>query len=102
MSKELRAGFGRADVTTKVGCNLTGYGNRPDGATAVHDPLLARALLIEDEGGIWALISVEFCYLMAESIAEIRQAIQRRTGVPANHVFVATTHTHAGPQDREA
>src|SRR3954470_223582 len=100
MANELRAGFGRADITPKLGSKLTGYGGREEGATAVHDPLFARALVHEDEGGVWALISVEFCYLTHQSVAEIREAIQRRTSIPASNVFMATTHTHAGPHDR--
>src|SRR3954447_15842201 len=99
MAQELRAGFGRADVTPKLGCILTGYGGRDNGATAVHDSLMARALLLEDEGGLWALISVEFCYLFAQSVQEIREAIERRCGVLASNVFIATTHTHGGPRD---
>ncbi|MEZ4733470.1 MAG: hypothetical protein R3E79_40760 [Caldilineaceae bacterium] len=33
-----QAGFGRADITPKLGCKLVGYGGREEGATAVHDP----------------------------------------------------------------
>ena len=99
MAGTLRAGFGRADITPKLGCKLAGYGSRDDGATAVHDSLLARALVVEDDGGTWALLSVEFCYLVAQTVREIRQAVEKRTGIPGEHVFVATTHTHAGPHD---
>jgi hypothetical protein len=102
MAGLLRAGFGRADVTPKLGCKLVGYGGRDQGATGVHDPLLARALVVEDDGGAWALVSVEFCWLTAQSVAEIRAATQQRTGIPAEHVFVATTHTHGGPNGAHA
>ena len=51
----LHAGFGRAEITPKLGCKLVGYGGRDQGATAVHDPLLARALVIENELGCWGL-----------------------------------------------
>ena len=94
------AGFGRSDITPKLGCRLVGYGNRPDGATAVHDPLHARALVMADEGGRWAMISIEFCYVNADTVAEIRQTIQRRVDIPPENIFIATTHTHAGPDDR--
>ncbi len=102
MAGLFRAGFGRADITPKLGCMLTGYGGRNGGATKVHDPLLARALVLEDEGGGWALISCDICYMAAETVAEIREAIQKRVGIPGNHVFIATTHTHSGPHDRHA
>ncbi len=97
-----RAGFGRADVTPKLGCRLVGYANRPSGATGVHDRLSARALVLEDQGGRWAIISCEFCYLNADTVADIREAIEGRVGIPPTNVFVATTHTHSGPHDRDA
>ena len=50
------AGFGRVDLTPKVGCQLVGYGNRTEGASGIHDPLSARALVLEallTGGGLW-------------------------------------------------
>ncbi|MBX3010257.1 MAG: neutral/alkaline non-lysosomal ceramidase N-terminal domain-containing protein [Caldilineaceae bacterium] len=96
------AGFGRADITPRLGCRLMGYGNRTHGATAVHDRLLARALVVEDEGGRWALIACDLRCLNATSVAEVRSAVQQRCGIAPAHVFVATTHTHSGPHDRDA
>jgi neutral ceramidase len=96
-----QAGFGRSDITPGIGCRLIGYGNRSDGATGVHDPLYARSLVLEDEGGRWAMVSIEFCFVHAETVQKIREAIQRRVDIPATNVFIATTHTHAGPDDRQ-
>lgn len=97
-----RAGFGRVDVTPKLGCKLVGYGGRDGGATGVHDPLQARAAVFEDAGGRWAVIAVEFLYLNADTVQEIRQAVARRVGIPPSNVFASTIHTHAGPHDRHA
>jgi len=98
---ELRAAFGRADITPKIGCRLMGYGNRASGATAVHDRLFARALVLEAAGEQWALISCEFCYLNVATVQEIRKTIQQRSGIAPSNVFLATTHTHSGPNDRD-
>ncbi|MCS7221200.1 MAG: neutral/alkaline non-lysosomal ceramidase N-terminal domain-containing protein [Anaerolineae bacterium] len=99
---ELLAGFGRADITPKIGCQLVGYAGRSSGATGVHDPLFSRALVLENPDGRWALISNDLCYLNAETIREIRESIYRRVGIPPSHTFVAATHTHSGPHDRHA
>jgi hypothetical protein len=64
--------------------------------------LQARALVLEDEGGRWALISIEFCYLNADTVQHIREVIQARLGIPPARSLIATTHTHAGPHDRQA
>jgi hypothetical protein len=97
-----QAGFGRSDLTPGVGCRLVGYGNRTEGARGVHDPLAARALVLEDDGGRRALVSVEFCFLNMDTVAAIRRAIEGRTRIPPANSFIATTHTHAGPDDRQA
>jgi hypothetical protein len=98
----LKAGFGRADITPKLGCKLVGYGNRPGGATAVHDPLLARALVVEADGSAWAIVANDLCYVGSETVGAVRNAVAQRTGVPGDHVLIACTHTHAGPHDRDA
>jgi neutral ceramidase len=99
---QFQAGFGQADITPALGCRLMGYGNRSSGATAVHDRLLARALVVAAGDERWALVSCELCYLNAATIGEARTAIEKQTGIAPDHVFLATTHTHSGPHDREA
>ncbi|MCL4858178.1 MAG: neutral/alkaline non-lysosomal ceramidase N-terminal domain-containing protein [Caldilineaceae bacterium] len=95
----LKAGFGRADITPKLGCAMVGYGNRPSGATGVHDPLQARALVLESDAGCWGIVVNDLCYTSSDTVAAIRAAVERRTGIPAAHLLVANTHTHAGPHD---
>lgn len=99
---KLLAGFGRSDITPHLGFALVGYGNRPGGATGVHDRLSAKALVMETDDGCWALVSVEMCYLNINTVRDLRQIIEQRLGIPSAHVMVATTHTHAGPRDRES
>lgn len=96
-----RAGFGCADITPRLGCRLTGYSNRPGSATGVHDPLLARALVLERERDRYALIACELLYTSEPTTQAIRDAVQRRLGIPPEHVFVAAIHTHSGPDDRD-
>lgn len=98
----LQAGFGRAEITPKLGCKMVGYGNRASGATGVHDPLLARALVLEQDTQAWALLSIELCYTAGQTVRAIRDAVTRRTGIPGEHVLVACTHTHSGPHDLHA
>jgi hypothetical protein len=99
---ELQAGFGRADITPKLGCQLVGYGNRTSGATGVHDPLLTRALVLEQDQGVWALVVNDLCYTTSPTVEAIRAAVTQRTGIPGHQVLVANTHTHAGPHDRHS
>jgi len=98
----LRAGFGRRDITPKVGCQLVGYANRLSAATGIHDPLLARALVLDDETTRCAILSADLCYLNARTVQAIRKAVHHRTEIPPSNVFIATTHTHSGPHDGDA
>jgi neutral ceramidase len=98
----LNAGFGRAEITPKLGCSMVGYGNRPSGATGVHDSLLARAMVLESEDGCWAVLATDLCYTTGAAVQAIRTAVTQRTGIPGDHVLVANTHTHAGPHDADA
>jgi hypothetical protein len=96
------AGFGLSNITPKVGCQLVGYSNRKTGATGVHDVLMARALVLESEGERWAVVSNDICYLNARTVKETREAVRQRTEIPPSHIFVAATHTHSGPHDRDS
>jgi neutral ceramidase len=96
----LHVGFGRAEITPKIGCRLVGYGSRHAAAVGVHDTLWARAVVLEDQQGIHALVACDLLFVLADTVAEVRAAVQRRVGIPPHHVFVAATHTHSGPSDR--
>ena len=98
---EFQAGFGRVDITPAVGCRLIGYGNRAGGSVGIHDSLLARAMVIESAGQRWALVSCELCSLSAATVQKSRTAVERRTGIAPEHLFLAATHTHSGPHDRD-
>lgn len=95
------AGVAKADITPMLGFPLVGYGNRTQGATHVHDRLSARALVISVDTTTLVLVSVELCYLSMSTVHAIRTRIHQVLGIPAAHIMIATTHTHAGPRDRD-
>lgn len=100
-SQSFRAGFGRVEITPRLGCRLMGFSNRTHGATAVHDGLLARALVLSDAGTTCAIVACELRCVNEETTAEVRQAVARRVGIPGQNVFLCATHTHSGPHDRD-
>ncbi len=98
----LKGGFGRADITPRPGTRLVGYGGRDHGNTGIHDPLMARALVLEVAATRYVLLSLELCYVNDETVRAIRQVLAQRFDLQAEHVHMATTHTHGGPDDRIA
>ncbi len=98
----LKGGFGRSDITPRKGTQLVGYGGRDEGNIGIHDPLMARALVLESADGTYAIISLELCYVNDETVRATRKELAQRFGLAPDHILFATTHTHGGPDDRIA
>jgi hypothetical protein len=90
----LRAGFGEADVTPVVGGKpvfLAGFG-KDRKATKVHDPIMARAVVLEASKTKIALVSVDVVGLFREPVQRVRDQLAGFT-----YVLVSSTHNHEGP-----
>jgi hypothetical protein len=94
----LVAGVARANITPPVGMLMAGYGARKTPAVAAHDELYTAVLYLTDGTTEAAIITADILYVDAAGTARIREACTRVIGVPAEHVFIACSHTHGGPQ----
>jgi Neutral/alkaline non-lysosomal ceramidase, N-terminal len=95
-----RAGLARVELSTAAGgAALMGYADRDGPALAVHDPLYARALVLESNGRRIALCSVDVCAVNEDVVAAARTRIADATPIRGGDVFVCATHTHSGPLD---
>jgi hypothetical protein len=97
VSAELLIGSASEDITPELGCPLAGFDARKGVAQKVHDPLHARALVVDDGSTRIALISVEVLAVSLAFAERVRAAVEGRTGIPAANVVIAATHTHCGP-----
>ena len=71
---------------------MTGYTTKPDmPASGVHDPLQARALVLDDGETCLALVALDLIRLNPGRLPELVRA----QGV--DHVLLVATHTHGGP-----
>lgn len=90
----LTVGFGSADVTPELGKKpvfLAGFGqNRP--ATKVHDPILARAVVLSDGEHKVALAAVDCVGLFLPAVEAVRAKLPG-----FRYVLVSATHNHEGP-----
>jgi neutral ceramidase len=93
----LRAGAAIADITPLVGVMMDGYGARREPSAGVHDPLFARALVLELEGERCALVGCDLLGTHASVTGELRRLAEKRLGIAAEGVVVCATHNHAGP-----
>ena len=81
----MKAGFGKSDITPRLGVQLAGYGPyRNRAARAILAPLLARALALKGEGGSAIVLSLDLCVtprLLAERIRQTARPNGKRSSV---------------------
>jgi DNA-binding beta-propeller fold protein YncE len=97
----LRAGDGlrvatfSADITPPLGQSV-GLGFIPILKTAEH-PLLARGILLQDEGVSCVICTLDWMEVHNESYDFLREAIGEAAGVPASRVALQSLHQHTAP-----
>jgi len=90
---DLLAGLARIEITPAGPGPLYGYRNRKCGeATATHDPLYAKALVLEAAGRRLAIVTLDL-----GSIATERVFQRARAELNLPLVLLAPSHTHSAP-----
>lgn len=98
-SSLFQAGVARSDITPPIGIahgNWTAQAH--ERAEGIDLPLTCTALAASD--GRESIILAEWELLYSPdgaALAEARRRITQLTGVPADHIRLSATHTHAGP-----
>ena len=94
----LRAGAAIADITPQQEWPLPLIGNFGySPATAAHDPLSVRAIVLESGEETIAIAVVDSCDLPQEVADDVKKRASERSGIPADHILVSATHTHSAP-----
>lgn len=94
----MKAGFGRADITSRLGVQLAGYGPyRNRAAREIVAPLHARALVVVHGRTRVVLLSLENCGTPRALAEKIRGAAAVVAGCRPDDVFLSVTHTHSCP-----
>ncbi|NLN93632.1 MAG: hypothetical protein GX130_10050 [Candidatus Hydrogenedens sp.] len=94
-AQALEAGAAKVEITPPVGTPLNGYGDRMGRpSTAVHDPLWARTVFLDDGSTRFFLISLD---LVAVNPELRERVLELYSGaVPKENVLMVATHTHNG------
>lgn len=92
----LKAGVAKREITPPVGTRMAGWDERVFPSLAVHDPLWARAVVLEQDGTRIGLVALDLLGFPQEAVAKAREAVGA-IGFPPQAVMVAATHTHSGP-----
>ncbi|HUQ70815.1 MAG TPA: hypothetical protein VM165_14895, partial [Planctomycetaceae bacterium] len=93
----LKAGAYAQDVTPPR-FPITVNGNMSDHfATAAHDPLHARCLVLANDDTKLAIVVVDSCMIPREIMDSAKSRAADRTGIPASHILISATHAHSCP-----
>jgi len=93
-ARPLEAGFAEADITPKLGDKpvwMAGFGHNRI-AKGVHDPLMARVVVLRHAGRKLALVSLDVVGWFYPRVEKVRR---RLPGF--DYVLVSSTHNHEGP-----
>ncbi len=93
---ETLAGAATGDITPKVGTPMAGY-YHARGSAGTHDPLTARALVIERNGVKVALVVLDLIHTTHAMTDDTRKLVEAATGIPGANVMLSATHSHTGP-----
>ena len=97
----MNAGTAVVDITPATGTALAGYFHQRR-ATAVHDPLLVKALVLESGENAVAIVACDLIALTRDTVQRLRKTAEIQCGICAQDIMVACTHTHLGPATIDA
>jgi neutral ceramidase len=93
----LRAGASAVDITpTLFPLNMPG-GFSANMAESAHDPLYARALVLDDGATTLGIVMVDNLGVAQEAVDEAKAMAAKQCGIAVEHILVASTHTHSAP-----
>jgi len=96
----LHVGEGSADITPAVGIELAGFHKAPGDerrVTGARMPARVRALLLAVGESRALIFSIDIAAVSKPFCASVQRATAEATGVPAENIFLAATHTHSMP-----
>jgi len=92
----LKAGASTVDITPPLGYPMWGYSDREGVSERVHDPLYAKALVLDDGKQKLAIVGLDLGRTPGgQGLDYIRARVQKNSGI--NNLLIVASHTHQGP-----
>ena len=95
--ESLRAGAYAQDITPPRFPISVNGGTSDHQATAAHDPLYARCIVLRNDLVSMAIVVCDSCMIPRELIDPAKVLASTKTGIPVNHILVSATHAHSCP-----
>ncbi|HOZ47080.1 MAG TPA: neutral/alkaline non-lysosomal ceramidase N-terminal domain-containing protein [Candidatus Hydrogenedentes bacterium] len=91
-----KAGAATCNITPPLGSSIVGNWESPE-ATYIHDDLHARCLVLDNGERRLAIAICDNLHIDQATYDEARKQLADKTGMPPEHILMASTHTHSGP-----
>ena len=96
-AQSLQAGAFAQDITPPE-FPISVNGNMADSlATAAHDPIHARCLVLANGETTLAIVVCDSCMLPRELLDEAKRLASEKTGIATSHMLISATHAHSCP-----
>jgi putative membrane-bound dehydrogenase-like protein len=93
-----KVGVAQIDITPDYPVRLSGFGFRRAESEGVTQRIWSKALAIEDKSSKpVVLITVDNCGVPAHLVNELASRLEKKAGLPRDHLSVTATHTHTAP-----
>ncbi len=96
VNAELKAGLAVIDITPPVNYRMSGY-FRERLSTGTSNQLHAKAMVIRQGDTSAALVFCDIIGLPLDVSSRVRRKAAKKTGIPAENILIAATHSHTGP-----
>jgi len=93
----LRAGIAKIDITPSIPVKLYGYSSRKTYSEGIHDPLSARAVVFENGGKKFVLVSTDMGSYGSDVFTVFQKSIMEKFGLKESELFLSTIHSHSSP-----
>jgi len=95
-AQAFRVGVAEVDITPPLGAPMAGYYSNRE-ATGTHDPLHAKAIVIEQGGVKVAMVACDLVSLPRDLSEEARKIVGEKIGLAPDHIMITSTHSHTTP-----
>jgi len=94
----IKYGYSQRIITPPLGTQMAGFlGERK--AEGIHDDLYAKSLFLEfGSDQKFLLIALDTLAISLDFSQAVSSEVEHHTGIPRDHIFIAATHTHSGPE----
>ena len=94
----LRAGAATADITPPIGVSMKGPIGGNGVVRSIHDPLSARAIVLDDGNTRMAICVCETTMIWSRSTERVKRLVGAKAGIPADRILISATHAHSTPR----